>query len=292
MRLGPRLEALAAYLRYVQHLPVGRLRDLLRARHEVALSTGAVEAFCRRDAQRLEALAAQLGERALILPVASMDETGLRVAGERLWLHVICDGTLTCYHLGTRGDIGKAYVGTAVHDRFASYLSQLPEETAHGICNAHLLHNLEDIAELQALNRELHARLQEQAELLRSVPGVGPVVAAVLIAELPELGRLSGREIAALAGVAPLNHDSGQYRGQRRVWGGRASVRTILYMATVTATRHNPAIRDFYTRLCRRGKPRKMALVAAMRKLLLILNAVLRDQIPWQPNRVPMAGRT
>ena len=153
-------------------------------------------------------------------------------------------------------------------------------------------------AELKALNQELHDRLQAhatwqaQAALLRSVPGVGPVVAAVLVAELPELGRLNGREIAALVGVAPLNRDSGHYRGQRRVWGGRASVRTILYMATVTATRHNPAIRDFYTRLCRRGKPRKVALVAAMRKLLLILNAVARDQAPWQPERMPMAGET
>ena len=96
--------------------------------------------------------------------------------------------------------------------------------------------------------------------------------------------------MAALVGVAPLNRDSGRYRGQRRVWGGRASVRTILYMATVTATRHNPVIRAFYTRLCQRGKPRKVALVAAMRKLLLILNAVIRDQVPWQPDRMPTAG--
>ena len=153
-------------------------------------------------------------------------------------------------------------------------------------------------AELKALNRELHDRMQAhgtwqaRAELLRSVPGVGPVVAAVLVAELPELGRLNGRAIAALVGVAPLNRDSGQYRGPRRVWGGRASVRTMLYMATVTATRHNPAIRDFYTRLCRRGKPRKVALVAAMRKLLLILNAVVRDHVPWHPDRMPMAGET
>jgi transposase len=128
---------------------------------------------------------------------------------------------------------------------------------------------------------------QARAELLHSVPGVGPVVAAVLVAELPELGRLNGREIAALVGVAPLNRDSGQYRGPRRIWGGRASVRTMLYMTTVTATRHNPAIRDFHTRLCRRGKPRKVALVTAMRKLLLILNAVVRDQVPWQPHRFP-----
>ena len=93
-----------------------------------------------------------------------------------------------------------------------------------------------------------------------------------------------------MVGVVPLNRDSGQYPGQRRVWDRRASVRTIPCMATVTATRHNPAIRDFHTRLCRRGKPRKVALVAAMRKLLLILNAAVRDRVPWQPDRMPMAG--
>ena len=102
------------------------------------------------------------------------------------------------------------------------------------------------------------------------------------------MGRLNECEIVALVGVSPLNQDSGRYRGQRRVCSGRASVRPILYMTT--ATRHNPAIRDFYTRLCRRGKPRKMALVAAMRKLLLILNTVVWNQLPWQPDRVPMAG--
>ena len=121
-----------------------------------------------------------------------------------------------------------------------------------------------------------HPHWSSQTELLRSVPGVGPVVAAVLVAELPELGCLSSRQLAALVGVAPLNRDSGQLRGQRRIWGGRASVRRILYMATVTA------IRDFYTRLCDKGKPKKVALVAAMRKLLTVLDAVSRDQAPWR----------
>ena len=162
VRLGPRLEALAAYLRYVQPLPVGRLRDLLRELHGVALSTGAVEALCRRVARRLEARAAQLGRRALALPVACMDETLLRVAGARLWLHVLCDGTLTCYRLGARGDIWKAYVGTAVHDRFAPYLSQLPEETAHGLCNAHLLRNLEEMVELEKAPDGWAARMQRR----------------------------------------------------------------------------------------------------------------------------------
>ena len=141
---------------------------------------------------------------------------------------------------------------------------------------------------MERLNRNLQDRLQShprwsgQTELLRSVPGIGPVVAAVLVAELPELGQLGSRQLAALVGVAPLNRDSGQLRGQRRVWGGRASVRKILYMATVTAISHNPPIRAFYTRPCAKGKPRKVALVAAMRKRLTVLNAVSRDQVPWQ----------
>ncbi len=123
-------------------------------------------------------------------------------------------------------------------------------------------------------------------DLLRSVPGVGPVTAAVLVADLPELGQLSRRTLASLVGVAPLNQDSGQLRGKRRIWGGRAGVRRILYMATVSAVRHNPAIRAFYTRLCDKGKPRKVALVAAMRKLLVMLNAIMRDQVPWQKEPV------
>ena len=142
--------------------------------------------------------------------------------------------------------------------------------------------------QLDRLNQTLQDRMQShpiwsvQANLLRSVPGVGPTVAAVLVANLHELGHLSGQQIAALVGVAPLNQDSGQLRGKRRIWGGRAYVRKILYMATVAAVRHNPAIRAFYTRLCQRGKPKKVALVAAMRKMLRILNAVIRDQTPWR----------
>jgi transposase len=120
-------------------------------------------------------------------------------------------------------------------------------------------------------------------DLLRSVPGIGPVTSSLLIALLPELGALSRREIASLVGVAPLNQDSGQHRGRRIVWGGRASVRAPLYMATLVATRHNPVIRTFYHRLRAVGKPPLVAIVAAMRKLLTILNAMVRHQQPWQP---------
>jgi transposase len=118
-------------------------------------------------------------------------------------------------------------------------------------------------------------------QLLRSVPGIGPTTAATLIADLPELGDLTRQQLAALVGVAPFNHDSGAYRGVRITWGGRASVRAALYMATLVATRHNPAIRHFYQRLCAAGKPRKVALVAAMRKLLSILNAIIKHNRAW-----------
>lgn len=118
-------------------------------------------------------------------------------------------------------------------------------------------------------------------DLLQSIPGVGPTTARTLLAELPELGRLDRRAIAALVGVAPFNCDSGQHRGQRHIWGGRASVRRALYMAALAAARHNPVLADFYRRLRALGKPPKVALVATMRKLLTIANALLKHQIRW-----------
>lgn len=121
-----------------------------------------------------------------------------------------------------------------------------------------------------------------QDDLLRSVPGIGPTVARTLLAELPELGRLDRRAIAALVGVAPFNRDSGQWRGRRMIWGGRASVRTALYMAALVATRHNATLKRFYQRLRAAGKPPKVALVAVMRKLLTIVNAMIKHQSRWQ----------
>jgi transposase len=118
-------------------------------------------------------------------------------------------------------------------------------------------------------------------DLLQSTPGVGPAVSQTMLAELPELGTLSGRQIASLVGVAPVAHDSGTLRGKRAIAGGRAHVRTTLFMAALVATRHNPVIRAFYHRLLTAGKPKKVALVACMRKLLTILNAMLRDGRPW-----------
>lgn len=142
---------------------------------------------------------------------------------------------------------------------------------------------------LKETDRDLQQLLRESPlwrtveQRLRSVPGIGPTSSAVLIAQLPELGRVSNREIAALVGVAPLNCDSGARAGVRTVWGGRAAARSALYMATLVATRHNPVIAAFYRRLVSSGKPRKVALVAAMRKLLTILNAMMRTQQSWTP---------
>jgi transposase len=125
------------------------------------------------------------------------------------------------------------------------------------------------------------ATFKENEALLRSVPGVGPVLARTLLAELPELGTITHKRLCALVGVAPFNNDSGKRKGKREVWGGRAPVRAALYMGALVATRHNPLIAEFYERLLKAGKPKKVALVACMRKLLSILNAMIRDRTPW-----------
>lgn len=126
------------------------------------------------------------------------------------------------------------------------------------------------------------AAFQHKAELLRSVPGIGPMTSAVLLADLSELGRLDRKKLAALVGVAPFNNDSGRHRGKRRTQGGRTTVRTVLYMATISASRFNPVIKAFYTQLLKRGKLKKVALVACMRKMLTILNAMIRTDTPWR----------
>ena len=130
-----------------------------------------------------------------------------------------------------------------------------------------------------ALNRDW----QEKVELLKTVPGVGQVVATTLVASLPELGELSHKPLSYLVGVAPLNRDSGKSRGKRRIWGGRANVRRVLYMATLVAVRFNPVMKDFYQRLLDRGKLKKVALTASMHKLLILLNAMVKKGQNWQP---------
>lgn len=124
---------------------------------------------------------------------------------------------------------------------------------------------------------------RERARCLRSVPGVGPVLTSILLARLPELGAVGRKRAAALVGVAPFAHDSGERTGVRRCWGGRADVRTVLYMATLSAKRHNPTIRALYERLIAKGKPKKLALTACSHKLLTICGAVIRDNTVWDP---------
>ena len=165
--------------------------------------------------------------------------------------------------------LGRA--GKAVAPRIRAHIQWLEQE-------------LEDLD--QGLRQTLRRSpvWREQDDLLRSVPGVGPQLSVALLADLPELGTLGRRQIAALAGVAPMNRDSGNMRGRRSVSGGRARVRAVLYMGALVATRHNPVIRSFYQRLLAAGKPKKLALTACMRKLLTILNSMVKSGQRWNPN--------
>lgn len=143
--------------------------------------------------------------------------------------------------------------------------------------------------QIDRMSRELedtlkqHPAYSQKEEILRSVPGIGKIVSINLLVDLPELGRLNRREIAALVGVAPFNRDSGSFRAKRSIWGGRASVRSALYMSVISGIRHNPVIRHFYHRLRSAGKPAKVALTACMRKLLVILNTMIHNQTQWNP---------
>ncbi len=168
---------------------------------------------------------------------------------------------------------------SAVHPRIEAHIAWLEQE-------------LNDLDEglRQTLRRSPVWRepvWREKDDLLRTVPGVGEQVSLTLLAYLPELGTLDRRQIAALVGVAPFNRDSGTLRGKRAVWGGRARVRAILYTGAMVASRHNPVIRDFYQKLLAAGKPKKVALVACMRKLLVILNSMLKHGSPWCDTTLP-----
>jgi transposase len=149
--------------------------------------------------------------------------------------------------------------------------------------------------QLDGINDELKAFIQsspawrEKEEILCSVKGIGPITASTLLAELPELGAITRNAVGALGGVAPFNRDSGTKRGKRVTWGGRSSLRSVLYMATICATRSNPLIRSFYTRLKAAGKPSKVAIVACMRKLLTILNAMIKHKTMWNPAKFSFA---
>lgn len=148
---------------------------------------------------------------------------------------------------------------------------------------------------LERIEKDMDRRIQKspiwrvKGEILRSMKGVGPGLCRALVTDLPELGTLKRQKISVLVGVAPLNRDSGKFRGRRTTWGGRAEIRSVLYMATVAAIRCNPVIRAFHERLLKAGKPPKVAIVACMRKMLIILNAMMKNQTLWQP---PVAQKT
>jgi len=147
--------------------------------------------------------------------------------------------------------------------------------------------------ELTDMDTMLKGRIQQDPvcsdkdNILQSAPGIGPTVSAMLIGRIPELGNLNRRKIANLIGLAPLNRDSGQYRGKRTIWGGRSRVRALLYMATLVATRYNPVIRSLYLRLLEAGKPTKVALVACMRKFITILNSMVKHHTTWSDSYSP-----
>jgi transposase len=164
-------------------------------------------------------------------------------------------------------------------------------DTVRDKIKAHIDWLEQGIAEL---DEQLKALLQSSTswqakdKILQSVPGIGPVTSFSMMADLPELGTLNRQKISKLVGVAPLNRDSGQQRGTRHIYGGRARLRSVLYMAALTASRHNPVIKDFYERLCANNKPFKVAITACMRKLLAIINVMVRDSTCWKSKEEPL----
>ena len=248
-------ELLAAAALGTARLPVAvvnprQVRDFARAMGRLAKTD-------RLDAEVLALFAARVRPEPRPLPDPAAQALGALVARRRQVVEMLT---------AERNRLGRTLPG--LRPRVEAHIQWLREE----------LQSLEgDLA--QALRPSPLWR--EKDDLLRGVPGIGPVVSLTLLADLPELGTLGRKQIAALVGVAPLNRDSGAMRGKRSVWGGRAHVRAALYMATLVATRWNPVVGAFYQRLLSAGKAKKVALVACMHKLLTILNAMLKHGTPW-----------
>lgn len=170
-------------------------------------------------------------------------------------------------------------------------------QTAPDAIEANIVRHIEWMqAEIESLEQQINQAIadnpawRETARRIETVPGVGSITASTLLADLPELGQLNRQKIAALVGVAPFNHESGKKRGKRRIFGGRNSVRAVLYMATLSGIRHNPVIRSFYQRLLAKGKVKKVALTACMRKLLVILNTMVKSGQDWIPSKTSPAS--
>ena len=248
-------ETLLAYPLKVSGVPIAVVNP--RTVRDFAKATGKLAKTDALDAKVLARFAAVIKPEPRPIPDEELQELGAILARRRQLIEML---TAEKNRLHTAG---KAVIA--------------------GI-NAHIAYLEKEKSEIET---GLQSKIQESPierakyNLLRSVPGVGPTLCTTLLIELPELGKLNKRQIAALVGVAPLNRDSGTLRGKRTVWGGRAKVRAPLYMATLVATRCNPAIKAFYDRLCAAGKAKKVALTACMRKLLVILNAMLKHGTPW-----------
>ena len=233
-----------------------QVRDFARATGELAKTD-------RLDAEMLALFAERVRPAVRALPDADAQELAGLLARRRQLLEML---------QAERNRLGQVFTrGKAVTHSLTQHIAYLERELGR------------TDAGLGALIRRTPA-WRERDDLLRSVPGIGPVVSYTLVADLPELGQLTRRQIAKLVGIAPVSRDSGTLRGRRLVQGGRAHVRAALYMGALVAMRHNPTIRAFYERLVRAGKPKKLALVACMRKLLTILNTMVRTGKPWHPN--------
>jgi transposase len=225
---------------------------------DFAKATGQLAKTDRLDAAILADFGAKVNPPVRPLPDAEAQQLKALVTRRRQLQEMIT---------AERNRLGS--VSGAVRDRVKSHIAWMQEEMKQTD------NDLSDLLKQSAIWRE-------KDRLLQSVPGVGPVLSATMIAGLPELGTLNRKQIAALAGVAPFNRDSGTIHRKRRVWGGRASIRPSLYMAALVATRYNPVIMAFYNRLCAKGKAKKVALTACMRKLLTILNAMFKTRIAWR----------
>lgn len=230
-----------------------------RQARDFAKATGRLAKTDRIDAEILARFAAAVGPRPSVLPDEEAQALQEILTRRRQLLQMLT---------AENNRLGMA--SAAVSKRIRAHIKWLRKE----LCRTDA--ELDEAVEASTVFKENEA-------LLRSVPGVGPVLARTLLAELPELGTLAPKRLSALVDVAPFNRDSGTFKGKREVWGGRAQVRAALYMGALVATRHNSFIREFYGRLLAAGKPKKVALVACMRKLLTSLNAVLRDHTPWCP---------
>ncbi len=253
-------EAMLLKVLYEANLPFSRVHPG-RVR-EFARSIGLLAKTDRLDARLLARFAAAVQPPVTRLPSGEEEQLAALMTRRRQVLEML---TAEKNRLGT--------APATVQERLKQHITWLEEELAR----------LDDDINLFI---EKLPTMQHKQEVLTSAPGIGPVTSAILLAELPELGVYSRQKIAALVGIAPFNHDSGPKRGKRRVKGGRVVIRNVLYMSTLSAIRYNPVIQTFYQRLCSQGKEKKVAIVACMRKLLTILNAMIRDNQPWQANQL------